>query len=64
MSHVPEDVEEFVCSACIGERILKEDVVRHGTSRTCSFCAREGQTLPIEAIADRMGAALEQHFRR
>lgn len=51
-----------LCSQCIGEDFLCAEVQRDGESATCSYCQRKGKTISIGELADRIEAALRDHF--
>ena len=53
-----------LCHQCIGENYLKAEVRRKGGCGQCSYCGQRAHSYTIEAIAERVETAFEQHFRR
>jgi hypothetical protein len=58
----PEIGERRLCSDCIGESYLKDDVKRAGDIAACHYCGDEGATIIIEDLAGRVSTALEHHY--
>lgn len=59
-----DEAEARLCSACVGELFLKADIQSRGLVAECSFCGKQGKTYSIEELADRVEAALEDHYRQ
>ncbi len=62
-----EDValeDRRLCSDCIGDAFLSGEIKLHGDPGTCSYCAQEGRTIGLSALADRVEVVFEQHYRR
>jgi RES domain-containing protein/HEPN superfamily RES-like protein len=57
-----QDDAARLCSGCVGESFLKAEMQSQGTSAACSFCGKKGKTYSIEEVADRVEAALEEHY--
>lgn len=53
-----------LCHQCIGEEYLKDEVLRTGKRKKCSYCSRVAKSYSIEDIADRIDTAFQQHFMR
>lgn len=41
---------------------MSAEIEAQGTLATCSVCAKEGRTYPIEKVAERVGIALKEHY--
>ena len=52
-----------ICSGCIGESYLSEEVAKIGQSSACSYCHSNGKTISIVELAGRVEKAFEQHYR-
>jgi hypothetical protein len=55
--------EYRICSDCIGDEYLKEEVEHFGEQAKCSYCGMEGNTIPIEELADHVEKAFEDHYQ-
>ncbi|MBY3243450.1 RES family NAD+ phosphorylase [Rhizobium laguerreae] len=64
----PVDLEEIkkkrLCSGCVGEQYLSDEIRREGKRRRCSYCDITRKTYSIEQVADRIEAAFAQHYER
>lgn len=56
--------ELCICSECIREPYLSNEVFKTGLTATCSYCGEEGPTFTIEELADKVEIAFEQHYLR
>lgn len=56
----PED--RHLCFECVGEAFLSAEIQKNGRDDVCFYCEREGKTLSIGEIADRIERAVDQHF--
>lgn len=52
----------FVCHGCVTDPFLSADM-RTGARRICSQCGRRRQGLSLEALADRIDSAMQDHFQ-
>jgi hypothetical protein len=53
-----------ICSECVGESYLSNEIYAKGTPAVCSYCTRTGQCYSIGALADRVETAFEHHYTR
>lgn len=56
--------ERALCHECIGDEFLSEYVRTTGEKRVCHHCGENAQSFTIEALADRVQQAFEDHFIR
>lgn len=65
---VGKDAEELrenqVCHECIGEAYLASLVETEGRRRKCSYCKERLKAVTLDALADHIERAFEQHFER
>jgi hypothetical protein len=59
-----DDDVRWLCAICIGESYLRQKVEDEGEEQTCSYCDTVGQCFTIEAVADLVETAFEQHYTR
>ena len=63
-----EDVEELraktICSSCVGEEYLSDEIAARGNRNKCSYCGERGRTYSVGALAERVETAFEQHYVR
>ncbi len=59
---ISEIAARRICSVCIGEAFLREEIERDGETAGCFYCEDEGKTISIEDLADRVGAVFDEHF--
>lgn len=52
----------FVCHGCVTDPFLSAEM-RTGARRVCSQCGRRRQGLTLEALADRIDPAMQDHFQ-
>jgi len=55
---------KMVCSACIGDGYLRQEVERSGAEECCDYCENDGKCWNVGVLADRIEKAFEQHFER
>lgn len=53
-----------LCSACVGESYLSDEIEKEGQSAQCGYCERIGQTYSLGEMADRFETVFEEHFVR
>ncbi|OGR26160.1 MAG: hypothetical protein A2277_08200 [Desulfobacterales bacterium RIFOXYA12_FULL_46_15] len=62
------DVEELkrkkICCKCVDDDFLKQDIIKQGKKRKCSYCRRIAKCVSVEDLADRVEKAFEQHYHR
>jgi RES domain-containing protein len=51
-----------ICSSCVGETFLREEIERAGKIAGCFYCENEGKTVSIEELSNRIDLAFEEHF--
>ena len=51
-----------ICHACIKDSFLSDEVKAKGTPAPCSYCHETREAVTLDALADRLHAALEEHF--
>ncbi|UYN95373.1 MAG: RES family NAD+ phosphorylase [Enhydrobacter sp.] len=54
----------LICSGCIGESYLKNEVATHGQPGRCHYCYKDGTTFTIGQVSERVETAFEQNFAR
>ena len=63
-----EDIEELkaktICSSCVGEEYLSDQIAAHGNRSQCSYCGETGRTYSVGELAERMETAFEHHYVR
>ena len=64
MYDVDELKQKRICSECVREDYLKDQINKDGQDACCSYCGQEDKTFTIEQMADRVQAAFEQHYER
>lgn len=52
----------FVCHGCVTDPFLSAEM-RAGARRTCSQCGQRRAGLVLEALADRIDAAMQDNFQ-
>jgi hypothetical protein len=57
-----EIAKRRLCSSCVREQFLRNEIEREGENARCFYCKEEGKTISIEQMADRVDYAFEQHF--
>ena len=57
-----ELAQNWICSSCIGEKFLKDEVERNGEANECSYCGKVGRAISIGQLADYVDTAFDQHF--
>src|SRR5438094_186481 len=60
--NMSEIARRRICSSCVGEAFLREEIERAGTTACCFYCEDEGKTISIEELANRIETAFEEHF--
>ncbi|WP_376697237.1 RES family NAD+ phosphorylase [Wenzhouxiangella sp. EGI_FJ10305] len=61
----PEVLAHYlICSGCIGEAYLKAEVERNGDKGDCTYCSETKKVITICDLADRVDAALVDHYER
>ena len=53
-----------VCHACIGDKVLAQQVEEAGTHAKCSYCHVAGNTTTLTELAEWIHQVLEEHFER
>jgi hypothetical protein len=64
MSDEDEISEKYVCSKCIGDEYLSQQVDAAGDENQCSYCDVTGPCITIGELSDRFEVVFEQHFVR
>ena len=54
---------QYVCRACIGDRILAEQVEREGVQAKCTYCQTTEAALTLSALSNCIHQVLEKHFQ-
>ena len=52
-----------MCHACIGDKLLAEQVEREGTREECTYCRATKTALTLADLSDRIHRVLEEHFK-
>ena len=56
--------KRVLCSACIGDDFLSDEIARHGKLAVCDYCNNDGVVTSIGELADRVETAFKSHYRR
>ncbi len=59
-----DDDEKRICYACVGEAYLAQQIGKDGEAGSCSYCGDTLECITIEALADRIEAAFDDHYVR
>ena len=51
-----------MCHACIGDKLLAEQVEKEGTREECTYCRATKTALTLADLSDRIHRVLEEHF--
>ena len=54
---------QYVCHACIGDKILAEQVEQEGVKAECAYCQTTKATLTLADLSNRIHEVLEKHFQ-
>ena len=57
-----DDVTKRVCHRCIGDEFLASEVKKQGARSQCSYCDETREALTLEDFANRVDAALQEHY--
>lgn len=57
-----DDEDLRLCSECIRESVLQQEVVRAGATGTCMSCGEVNRSIGIAALADRIRPVFERHY--
>ena len=57
------DEPRYVCHACIGDKILTEQVENEGTQAECSYCRSAKAVVTLRELSNRIHQVLEEHFQ-
>ena len=52
-----------ICYACIGDKVLSEQVKRDWPPTTCSYCGETREAIALDDLADRVHEVLHEHFQ-
>lgn len=55
--------DRLLCSRCVDDQFLNNEIKNRGREGTCSYCGEVGRTFTIEDLADEVESALEDHYR-
>ena len=53
----------YICHGCVGDTFLKDEIRREGHERECHFCSKTQMAWPLDELAGRVQAIIEEHFR-
>ena len=53
----------YICHSCVDDTFLKDEIRSEGRNRKCSFCGKSGKAWPLEELAERVQAVIEEHFK-
>ncbi len=56
--------ETPICSECVGDSFLSNEISQHGKRRECLYCGSKGPTYTLSEMADRIEEAFEHHYAR
>jgi RES domain/HEPN/RES N-terminal domain 1 len=56
--------DRLICSDCVGEEFLSNDIESLGQVGTCHYCSGVGRTFTLEQMAARISTAFSQHYQR
>lgn len=55
---------KWICSACVREAFLSKETQSSGKHAVCSYCGAHGPAFGLEAIAERIEQAFDDHYTR
>ncbi|MDH4120713.1 MAG: RES family NAD+ phosphorylase [Deltaproteobacteria bacterium] len=55
--------EKMVCSDCIGNELLKEEVQTEGTKGSCSYCGKKKKGILISDLAEKVESVIDDFFQ-
>ena len=59
---VEEIAKLRICSNCVGEAFLSNEMRTRGVERVCSYCERTGSTYSVDELADEVETAFRDHY--
>ena len=51
-----------ICHECVGEDFLKKEIRVEGKRGKCSYCEKRRKVFPLPWLAEKISAAIEEHF--
>jgi hypothetical protein len=62
VSEEDQSEKKRVCFVCVGEEYLKSEIHNEGKRTKCSYCGKSRKSVSLEALADHVEYAFEQHY--
>ncbi|MPR05607.1 RES domain-containing protein [Microvirga tunisiensis] len=62
--YVDQLKEKRICSECVGEPYLQDQIEESGQEAECDYCNQTGRTFTIEDMASLVEVAFQQHYER
>ena len=59
---VQDNSTKHICHRCIRDQFLSDEVKEDGVSSLCSYCGKQGKTLGLDDLANRIHEVLQEHF--
>ena len=56
------DEDAYVCSECIGDKVLKKLVLSEGESGPCTYCNSKDNCLPLKKLANKVHEVIDENF--
>ena len=54
---------KYICSNCIGDRVIKKEVIDSDNIETCSYCEEEGQCISLNDLALRVDEVYREYYQ-
>ena len=62
MTVAAENLDEFVCYACIGDAYLKAEIKTEGRLRICMLCGKRRRSVLFDALCERVHKVVSEEF--
>lgn len=54
--------KKAICTDCVGEPYLQEQIKSQGTRRLCCYCGEKGRSYTLEEMSDHIESAFDSHY--
>ena len=55
--------DDFLCSECVSDPVLRQWMLDNGRAGECSFCEEERIVCPVSQVADKIDEAIRKFYR-
>lgn len=66
LTFIGDEIDELrrrsICSDCIGENFLSNEIRNVGDNSRCGYCNKQQKTVCLEEVAERVKSAIEEHY--